>query len=99
MYWAVGALVLFDLPLAARAGAAIGQRPLGGWENVNAFWSLPQLAGSASDAGRSQVGIATRWFDLSLTIALAGAELESQVLIDAEKKPAMVVRRSYGEAS
>lgn len=92
------AMLLPSLDIA-RAGAAIGQRPLGGWENVNAFWSLPQLAGSASDAGRSQVGIATRWFDLSLTIALAGAELESQVLIDAEKKPAMVVRRSYGEAS
>ncbi len=83
----------------ARAGAAIGQRPPTGWESLTAFFALPQLAGTALDPGRGQVRLATRWFTLALVIDLAGAELEENALLDAERKPAIVVRRSYGEAS
>ena len=84
----------------ARAAQAIDARPVAGWDSLATFWNLPPLSGSppVSDA-RSQVGLITRWFDLEVTIELAGAELQEHALIDAEKKPATVARRSYGERS
>ena len=83
----------------ARAAAVVEARPEAGWDSLATFWSLPQLAASAADAGRVQVKLATRWFNLALNIELAGAELEEHALVDAALKPAKLARRSYGEPS
>ena len=83
---------------ANRVGGAIALRPQHGFASLTDFWNLPPLAGSVgTDDARNQVKLATRWFELSLTVELAGAELEEHALIDAAMKPAKLVRRSYGE--
>ncbi len=82
----------------ARAAAAIGLRPSArGFESIDTFWNLPPLAAVGADPGRLQARLATRWYDLTLDIALQGAELHENVLIDGERKPGKIARRSYGE--
>jgi len=83
----------------ARAASVVEARPENGWESLATVWALPQLAPSAVDAGRAQVKLVTRWFDIALNVELAGADLEEHALIDAALKPAKLVRRSYGEPS
>jgi general secretion pathway protein K len=83
----------------ARAAAVVEARPEGGWDSLATFWALPQLAANGADAGRGQIKLSTRWFNLALNVELNGAELEEHALIDAALKPAKLARRSYGEPS
>ena len=83
-----------------RAGAAIALRPSTGFASPTAFWNLPPLAGLMPAGGAAaQLRPTTQWFGLTLTIEVAGAALESHTLIDARTRPALLVRRSYGEPS
>ena len=71
-----------------------------GWESLATFWNLPPLTASPpSDDARGQVRLNTRWFDLTVVVELANAELEEHALIDAADRPAKLARRSYGEQS
>lgn len=84
----------------ARARQAIDARPMRGFESMSAFWNLPPLTASPpSDDARGQVRMNTRWFDLTVVVELADAELEEHALIDAATRPAKLARRSYGELS
>lgn len=84
----------------ARARAALGARPQRGWDSMTSFWNLPPLTAvpPTSDVA-NQLRLVTRWFELSVNVQLADAELENHSLIDAALKPAKLVRRSYGEPS
>ena len=84
----------------SRAASVVAARPELGWDSLATFWNLPQLAAaSAVGEERAQVKLSTRWFDLTLNVELAGAEIEEHALIDASQKPAKLARRSYGEPS
>jgi len=82
----------------ARAARVLTERPQFGFESTSAFWNKPALAGAGPDA-KQQTKMATSWFDLKVLIELRGAEIEQHSLIDASRKPARLVRRSYGEAT
>lgn len=79
-----------------RARRVLDERPQFGFDSTNSFWNKPALAGASPDA-KQQTRLATSWFDLKVVIELAGAELEQHSLIDASRKPARLIRRTYGE--
>jgi general secretion pathway protein K len=79
------------------AGAAIAQRPAGGWKSQSDFWSTPALAGiHPTPEALYQIELATHWFALDLTIGLNGSELHETALIDARLAPARVAVRRWG---
>ena len=81
----------------AQARAHLAARPADGYGSINRFWSGPTLAG-ASPVGdvANQVKLETRWFHLRTTITLGDVSLSSDVMIDADRPPARVVRRGWG---
>lgn len=81
------------LPLAT-ARAVLAARPAQGFGTLIAFWSLPELAGvDLADGVRGQPRVTPRWFDVRITVQLAGSEWNSQLLIDGEDSPARVIHR------
>ena len=82
----------------ARAKRVLDDRAQGGFDSVGRFWDQPALAGAPAEA-KEQAGLTSRWFNLTVRIELAGAELEQHSLIDASTRPARLVTRFYGEPS
>ena len=78
-----------------RVASALGERPQFGFDTVERFWNLPALAGAPPSA-RAQTRLNTRWFDLTVLVDLAGAEVEQHSLIDATTRPGKLVSRTYG---
>lgn len=82
-----------------QARQLLARRPAEGYGSVNAFWQVPALAALSPDMEVSQqTKITTRWFRVDITVELGGAEVNEIALIDAQEKPARLVRRQWGEA-
>jgi len=82
-----------------RARQVLAQRPAQGYGSVAAFWGqspLAQVSAGVPDEVRNQLMAKTRWFEVMLAANLGGDEVSENVLIDAEAKPARVVRRQWG---
>jgi general secretion pathway protein K len=80
------------------AGAAIAQRPAGGWREQSAFWKTRALAGIAPPLDAlGQVQLSTRWFALDLKVAVGGAEIEETALVDARFAPSRIAVRRWGK--
>ena len=83
-----------------RAKQFLLQRPAGGYASSKEFFDLPGLqALVAPQESRAQVKVNTRWFNLSVSVELAGAELTETALINATRQPARLVRRQWGDPS
>jgi len=83
-----------------RARQVLAQRPDGGYGSVSNFWGqgpMAQVASAVPEEVRNQLMAKTRWFGVDLRVDLGGDEVEESVLIDAEEKPARVVRRQWGD--
>lgn len=82
----------------ATARSILSARPAQGYQTVQVVRQLPALAGvEMTDGAWSQLQVRPRWFDLHVTVQLAGAELNQQILIDGQDAPARVVRRNRFE--
>lgn len=82
----------------ATARSVLSARPAQGFQTVQRVRELPALAGvEMTDGAWSQLQVTPRWFDLHVTVQLAGAELNQQILIDGQDSPARVVRRQRFE--
>lgn len=82
---------------AARARAAITQRPAGGWDSASQFWNSPGMAGTTPGGdANDQVQVRTRWFALDLDVELAGAQVIETALIDGGLTPPRVMVRRWG---
>lgn len=94
-------LIAMLVPQRLNVGIArrmIDARPQGGYGNAMTFWSLPALSGlTPSPEVIGQTQIKTRWFELDLSVDLAGAELRETALIDGGRVPVRLVRRAYGD--
>lgn len=92
--------VLFgeDALSLGEARALIRMRPQGGWRDADEFWRMPQLAGvEASDSMRAQIALDTRYYVLSVRVAVDDMVETDVALIDAAQS-ARVVRRVFGAA-
>jgi general secretion pathway protein K len=84
----------------ANARAIIESRPVGGFADINAFWSLPALAGvTPSPEVLAQPKLKPRWFALRMSVIIGSVEFEENALIDGARQPAKLIQRRYGEAS
>lgn len=84
----------------AQANRLLAARPAGGFESVSAFLNEASRAGAVLPAeANGQLQVRSRWFALTLRVALAGSELDEQALIDASNAQARLVRRSWGEGA
>ncbi len=82
----------------ATARSILSARPAQGYQATTVVKQLPALAGvEMTDGAWSQLQVTPRWFDLQITVQLAGAELNHQILIDGQDSPARVVRRQRFE--
>lgn len=78
----------------------LARRPVDGYGGTTEFWATPALAGltPVAEVG-TQVKIATRWFDVDISVDVGGTQLVEKVLIDAQQTPAVLVRRVMGDAA
>lgn len=85
------------LPVGA-ARQLLAQRPANGYESNAQFWAAPALAGLSPNAEVGvQTVVRTRWFNVATAIELDGATATETALYDAERSPARLVRRTWGD--
>jgi len=83
-----------------RARQLLLERPAGGYSSVTQFWKLPALEALVPPLeAQQQTRVTTRWFDLSISVELAGAELTETALIDGSRRPSRLARRQWGDPS
>ena len=83
-----------------RARQLLAERPANGYSSTNAFWNVPALDALVPPMQAvEQTKVRTRYFNLSISVELAGAELSETALIDATRTPSRLVRRQWGDPS
>ncbi|WBH16293.1 type II secretion system minor pseudopilin GspK [Sphingomonas radiodurans] len=94
------AMLLPDTLGIGQAAAGLLRRPPGGFSDTQDFWKIFAASGVTADpAAEQQTGITTKWFDLRITVNVAGSDVEERALIDASTLPAQLVSRQWGEAT
>ena len=93
------AMVLPETASVEAARALLLRRPMAGYDSAEAFWTAAALGDASDTAGRQQVAVTSRWFDLRVDVTVGSAELQERALIDARTLPARLVARQWGEAS
>jgi general secretion pathway protein K len=84
----------------SRARAAIAQRPETGFDSALNFWQSPGLAGIDLPSGAvDQVKVRTSYFVLKARVESSDIDVRETALIDARAEPAIVIRRSWADAS
>lgn len=97
---ALVAMLLPDTLGVARAQAMVQARPRGGYASTFDFWRMAAAAGITPDpAASGQVAVSTDWFALSIRVTQGDTELTEEALVDATRRPARLVTRSWGEAA
>ena len=82
----------------ATARSILSARPAQGFQTVQLVRQHPALAGAEmTDGAWGQLQVTPRWFNLHVTVQLAGAELNQQILLDGQDMPASIVRRQRFE--
>lgn len=77
----------------------LAQRPPQGYGSLTRFWALPALeALNPGPLVTNQTTLKTRWFALDISVVLGSAELHEMALLDADRQPVRLVRRSWGYA-
>ncbi|WP_336970878.1 type II secretion system minor pseudopilin GspK [Sphingobium aromaticiconvertens] len=83
-----------------QARQLLARRPADGYGGTHEFWAIPiQQGAQPLDEVASQVKVATRWFDVDISVDVGGTQLVEKVLIDAQQTPAVLVRRAMGDAA
>ncbi|AHE54275.1 type II secretion system minor pseudopilin GspK [Sphingomonas sanxanigenens] len=83
-----------------RARQMLLERPANGFSSPAAFWKLPALEALVPPMqAAEQIKVRTRYFNLNISVELAGAELSETALIDATRTPSRLVRRQWGDPS
>ncbi|MCE7797499.1 type II secretion system minor pseudopilin GspK [Sphingobium sufflavum] len=83
---------------AETARQILAQRPMDGYGSLVTFWAQPALAGlGLTPAVTEQAKLTSRWFEVDLTVDLAGTDVSETVLFDAQDAPARLVRRRWGD--
>lgn len=97
------ALVAMQMPDTLTVQAARGallRRPPDGFKDAAAFWNQITLAkGAAPDQGAGQTGVTTSWFALRVDVTAGDTVIEEHALIDANRLPARLAARQWGEDS
>lgn len=76
----------------------LAQRPADGYGGSVAFWAVPARAGIVPDAeAGAQVQVRTRYFRAAVAVDMGGIEVNEVALIDAQKQPARLIRRQWGD--
>ncbi|MET0360466.1 MAG: type II secretion system minor pseudopilin GspK [Sphingobium sp.] len=80
------------------ARQVLARRPADGYGGLPEFWNQPALAqlGVSAEA-TAQSKLTSRWFEVDLTVDLAGTDVGETILLDAQGTPARLVRRRWGD--
>ena len=94
------AMQMPDTLTVQAARSALLRRPAQGYKSADAFWTQITLADGASpDQGAGQTAATTTWFALRIDVTLGDTRIEEHALIDANRLPARLAARQWGEES
>ncbi|WP_375420920.1 type II secretion system minor pseudopilin GspK [uncultured Sphingomonas sp.] len=95
----VAMLMPETLTVQAARGALL-RRPPQGYKDAATFWNQITLAdGAGSDQGSGQTGVTSTWFALRVDVTMGDTVIEEHALIDANRLPARLAARQWGEDS
>lgn len=84
----------------AAARKLIVERPADGYSSMVDFWALPAFGGATPAAEvLAQPQVRTNWFDLEISINIAGVGFQQTSLLDARSGQVKTVRRRFGGIS
>ncbi len=82
------------------ARQALLRRPPQGFDSPTRFLNaISANGGGTPDGGGRGLGITSRWFALRIDVALGETAVEERALVDANRLPATLVSRQWGEQS
>ncbi|WP_375426864.1 type II secretion system minor pseudopilin GspK [uncultured Sphingomonas sp.] len=82
------------------ARQALLRRPPQGFDSAAQFLNAISANGGVTpDGGGKGLGVTSRWFALRIDVALGDAAVEERALVDANRLPATLVSRQWGEQS
>jgi general secretion pathway protein K len=94
------AMLLPDTLSVQGARQALLQRPEQGFAGTDGFWNRVSLGGGGADlGGKSRTGVTTTWFKLAIDVRMGDTVIEEHALIDANRLPAQLAARQWGEDS
>jgi general secretion pathway protein K len=78
----------------------LARRPADGYGGTPEFWAIPARQGIVPlGEVASQAKVMTRWFNVDIAVDVGGTQVVEKALIDAQQTPAVLVRRSMGDAA
>jgi general secretion pathway protein K len=94
------AMLLADTLSVQSARQALLRRPEQGFSGTDGFWNLVSLNGGGADlGGKSQTAVTSTWFALAIEVRMGDTVIEEHALIDANRLPAQLAARQWGEDS
>ncbi len=75
------------------------RRPPQGYADVGAITKAAALQGAASLAPGAEATVLSTWFTLDIDVTLGATQMQEHALIDANRLPAQLVSRQWGEPS
>ncbi|WP_375404299.1 type II secretion system minor pseudopilin GspK [uncultured Sphingomonas sp.] len=81
------------------AAQALLRRPPQGFADVSQFLNAFSANGVTAEGGGQAFGVTSRWFALRIDVALGDVSVEERALVDANRLPATLVSRQWGEQS
>lgn len=93
----VNALTPAQAPLLVTIGLSeqeaqrvLAARPADGWQSANDFWGVASQRAPSGNAAAAATGTSSRWIEVSVMAATAGATAGRVVLLDTARAPARV---------
>jgi general secretion pathway protein K len=75
------------------------RRPPQGYADVGAITKAAALQGAANLAPGAVATVKSTWFTLDIDVTLGSTQMQERALIDANRLPAQLVSRQWGEPS
>ena len=93
------AMLFPDTLTVEAAGQALLRRSPQGYDSPTQFLNMLSVNGGATPEDQRMLGVTSRWFALRIDVALGDTSVEERALVDANRLPATLVSRQWGEAS
>ncbi|MEG3166702.1 type II secretion system minor pseudopilin GspK [Sphingomonas sp. LB3N6] len=93
------AMMYPDTLSIGNAQQALLRRPVQGYAEIGQMQTSLSLLGASTIAPGAEATVVSKWFTLDIDVTLGTTQMQERALIDANRVPAQLVSRQWGEPS